>query len=311
MRYALAAGLAAVVLAGCSSALPPAPLANATPQRHPTPAVSPTTTVPMTPQQRYIDDMNGHYPDFAANLPDPNFGATGNSETGTDAAILDFGAQACEALATGGTNAATYDTSEEWPPGDGSNTENSAIVSLTQSVLCPVPSSYQSVYQDYVNALKAAGVYKIVASSDSNGDPVQFANIDICISSVGIWTSDLSANVTQAQANEIAKLTDEFLCPKENSQVIVPTVTYIASGDSILYGPAGSSNQGSSGMHLTEEIPSSLPAYFAISVTAGSCRLVILNSDGSTSTSQASAPSGLANCELVDIGGVWYDANTG
>jgi hypothetical protein len=250
------------------------------------------------------------HPDFAANLPDPNYGVNGNNETGTAAAILDFGAQVCEALAAGGTKAATYDTSEEWPPGSGSNSENSAIISLTQSVLCPVPSSYQSVYQEYVNALKVAGVYKIVAESDSNGDPVQFANIDICISSAGSWTSDLAASVTQAQADVIAKLTDKYLCPNQNSQVTVPTVTYIASGSSILYGPAGSTNQGSSDMHLTEVLPNSPPAYYAISVTDGSCKLRILNSDGSTTTSQASAPSGLANCELVDIGGGWYDANT-
>jgi hypothetical protein len=122
----------------------------------------------LTRQQRYINDLNSQYSDFASNLPDPNYGT--NNESGTDAAVLDAGAQLCEALAAGGNTAAANLVSQYSTAGSGSDAETAGIIALTKSVLCPVPSSYQSMYQQYDEALKAAGVYSIVASGDTNGE---------------------------------------------------------------------------------------------------------------------------------------------
>jgi hypothetical protein len=271
------------------------------------PSASPTPTVPQTPQQQYINDLNSQYPDFASNLPDPSYNGTTDLLSGTDAAILDEGAQLCEALGSGGSNAAALVVQDGTTAGDGSDSETAGIIALTKSVLCPVPSSYQSKYQQYDNALKAAGLYSIVASADSNGDPAQFAETDICLGSVN-WTQGI--NVTQSQADSITRITQKYLCSNA-SAATVPTVTYEATGSDISYGPAGSSNSGYSGMHVTSDIPGSPPSYYAITVLNGSCKLSILNDDGSTTVSQAASATGMANCELVSIGGQWYDANSG
>jgi hypothetical protein len=93
---------------------------------------------------------------------------------------------------------------------------------------------------------------------------------------------------------------------------VIDPLHLAATGSNILYGPAGSENSGTSGMKLTQQIPpSSPPAYYSISVFGGNCKLTVLNSDGSTTTSQGSALSGLATGELVNLGGSWYDANSG
>ena len=168
-----------------------------------------------------------------------------------------------------------------------------------------MPSSYQSKYQRYDNALKAAGLYSIVANTDSNGDPAQFAETDICLGSVN-WAQGIG--VTQSQADQITQITQKYLCSNASAGT-VPTVTYEATGNDISYGPAGSLSSGYSGMHVTSDIPGSPPSYYAITVTGGSCKLSV-NDDGSTVVSQAASANGMANCELVSIGGEWYDANS-
>jgi hypothetical protein len=162
-------------------------------------------------------------------------------------------------------------------------------------------------YQDFVNALKAAGVYRIVAGADSDHNPVTVATNYICGSSS--WTSDIPGSISQTQANAISAAADNYICPGQSSNSTVPTVIYSASGSDIEYGPAGSLTAGQSGMKVTQDIPSPAPVYLAISVVDGSCVLTVQNGDGSTSTSQESAASGLATCELVNIGGGWYNAN--
>lgn len=317
VRLALGfAALSVVTACGASISHPATPVAatsahSPTLQTSPSPQPSLTTEVPLTPQQRYINDLNAQYSDYASNLPDPNFGS--NNESGTDAAILDEGAQLCEALASGGNSAAANLVSQYTTAGSGSDAETAGIIAFTKSVLCPKPALYQSKYQQYDEALKAAGVYSIVASGDQNGDPVQFGSIDICDGSPSIasWTQSISGSISQYQADRITQITRKYLCPGGAAAVTVPTVTYEATGSDIQYGPAGSLNSGYSGMHITNDIPNSVPDYYAISVTYGNCKITILDSDGSTVTSQESAPSGMANCELVNVGGSWYDANSG
>jgi len=262
----------------------------------------------VTPQQRYISELKASYPDYASQLPDPTYSSS-NQLVGTAAAILDSGAQLCEALATGG-NRAAIDVAQMDADPSTSGSEIAAIVALTQSVLCPVPSAYQSKYQEFANALQAAGVLTMIggAGPSPDGNPVAFATMYLCGSSS--WTSELTGNITQAQANAVAAAAGKYICPGQSSNATVPTVTYTATGGDILYGPAGSLNSGYSGMHITQDIPNPAPIYLAISVTDGNCVLTVTNSDGSTSTSQASAASGLANCELVSIGGAWYNANS-
>jgi hypothetical protein len=285
--------------------------ATPTPATASPPASPPALASPQTPQQKYISELNAQYPDYASNLPDPNFSS--NNESGTDAGILDQGAQLCEALAAGGTKAADSAVSSYTSGGTGSDAETAGIIALTKSVLCPNPGAYQSKYQQYDQALKAAGVYSIVASGDPNGDPVSFGSVDICLNdpSVSSWTRSVSGSVTQSQANEITQITQKYLCPGGAANVTVPTVTFEASGSDIQYGPAGSLTSGSSGMRVTDDIPNAVPAYYAISAIDGSCKLIITNSDGSTATSQGSSASGMATCELVNVGGSWYDANQG
>ena len=308
-RWLALAVLAGLMIAGCAS---PSGSGNqgasASVRRSISARPRPAHTaiqVPQTPQQSYVNQMNSDFLGYTSQLPDPS-----KNLNGTPAAILDNGAQICEALATGGIRAAAYDVSTGYVPGDGSKAETDAIVSFTRTVLCPKPSAYMSVYQRYVNALRSHGVYAIVARSDSNGDPYQFASIYICMDNGTGWTTDLSGSISQAQANVVARLTRKYLCPNQSIVTVVPTVTFIATGSNILYGPAGSENSGYSGMHLKENLPASLPAYYALSVTDGSCKLIIRNTDGSVSESTGSAPSGLATCELVSIGGQWYDANS-
>jgi hypothetical protein len=312
VRYAMLAGVAAVALTGCSSAsAPPAPTATPLAQQSPTPTPSPTPTVPMTPQQQYINDLKSQYPGYASQLPDPAYSSS-NMEVGTDAAILDQGAQVCEALGSGGMGNAT-NLIQQYDSTNMSNGQEISVARLTRADLCPHPVRYRSRYQAFDNALKAAGVYGIVISADSTyGDPYQFAYNSICGGDNGISPSwDQGINMTQAQANVITRITDKYVCPGSTSPVTLETVTFMATGSSILYGPAGSENSGTSGMKLTEQIPpGNPPAYYAISVFGGSCKLTVLNSDGTTTTSQASG-SGMAACELVYVGGTWYDANTG
>jgi hypothetical protein len=169
------------------------------------------------------------------------------------------------------------------------------------------------MYQQYDEALKAAGVYSIVASGDTNGDPVQFGSINICDGSPSIesWTKSIPGSISQSQTDQITRITRKYLCPGGAAAVTVPAVTYEASGSEISYGPAGSFNSGYSGMHITSDIPNPTPSYYSISASNGSCKLSVLNSDGSTSVSQATAATGMASCELVNIGGTWYDANSG
>ena len=109
--------------------------APATHRATPTPATAspPALALRQTPQQKYISELNAQYPDYASNLPDPNFSS--NNESGTDAAIVDQGAQLCEALAAGGTNAADSAVSSYTSAGTGSDVETAGIIALTKSVV--------------------------------------------------------------------------------------------------------------------------------------------------------------------------------
>lgn len=313
MKCVLLTSFAVLVLVGCSNQSSASTgsgtkSSQSLSRTAPTLQASPAIQVPLTRQQRYINDLNSQYSDFASNLPDPDYSS--NNESGTDAAVLDAGAQLCEALAAGGNTAASSLISEYYTAGSGTDAETVGIIALTKSALCPVPSSYQSKYQQYDKALKAVGVYSIVASGDPNGDPVQFGSTNICLGSPSIasWTQKISASISQYQADRITQITQKYLCPGGAAAVTVPTVTYEATGSEISYGQAGSLNNGYSGMRMTSDIPNPTPSYYAISAIDGSCKLSALNSDGSTSVSQATAATGMASCELVNIGGTWYDA---
>lgn len=312
MKHPLLTTAAAFLLVGCSAQSSVSAGSDSTTVQAPTPQVSSTSQAPATPQQQYVSDMNAQYSDYTSGIPDPGFNGNTNNQTGTDAAILDNGAQLCEALATGGDKAAANLIQQGYSNGSGSDAEKTGIIALTKSDLCPTPGSYQSKYQQYTDALKATGLYGIVVSADSLGDPVQIGSNDICLSAGTPqgWISNFPG-ITQPQANKLAKLTEQYLCPGTSLAATVPTITYEATGSNILYGPTGSQNSGYSGMNMTDYIPASLPAYYAISVMYGSCKLTITFSDGTTTTSQGSAPGGMANCELVNMGGSWYDANSG
>jgi hypothetical protein len=91
------------------------------------------------------------------------------------------------------------------------------------------------------------------------------------------------------------------------------TVTYVVTGSSrasVIYGPAGSGNQGQAPMNITK--PLGNPLYYSISAQllgggSVSCQLEV---DGQV-ISQSTATGGynIALCEIVDFSGQWTDAN--
>jgi len=96
-----------------------------------------------------------------------------------------------------------------------------------------------------------------------------------------------------------------------------PTVTYVVSGSpaDVIYGPAGSDSQGTVPMHVTATIPSSAPAYYAISAQlqgSGSVSCEILVSGKVISQATANGSFNIAQCEIDQdpFTGNWEDTNS-
>ena len=92
------------------------------------------------------------------------------------------------------------------------------------------------------------------------------------------------------------------------SGTISPTITY---------GPAGSSTNGTVPMDITNTIPASPPAYYAIDIQlsdAGGSASCTIQVDGQNiSTANTSGADNIATCEIVQdpTTGAWVNANNG
>jgi uncharacterized cupredoxin-like copper-binding protein len=97
------------------------------------------------------------------------------------------------------------------------------------------------------------------------------------------------------------------------------TVTYVVTGSDaaqVTYGPAGSDLSGGVPMHVTKDIPSSAPVYYAISAQlqgSGSVSCQILVDGKVISSSTANGGYNIASCEIGQdpLSGAWQDDNTG
>lgn len=94
------------------------------------------------------------------------------------------------------------------------------------------------------------------------------------------------------------------------------TVTYVVTGSDadVTYGPAGSSFSGSVPMHVTKDIPSSAPIYYAINAQlqgGGSVSCQILVNGQVISGSTATGGYNIAQCEIGQdpLSGQWEDDN--
>jgi hypothetical protein len=204
----------------------------------------------------------------------------------------------------------------------------SAGASAPASTPSPTPSPTPSLSAGetkFVNAIRASVLAAGSTIGESNADIAKIGT-DVCSGREaggsqasmisGAQTGDPRKNVNMS-ARHLVLLAERDICPSEIP--VVQTVTYIVTGGagaSVQYGPEGSNLNGSDPMNVTQDIPSSVPDYYAIDAQLQgggqvSCTIEI---DGKAiSTATASGGYNIASCEADQnpLTGQWENTNAG